>query len=283
MQPLHELNQSGNENVKNKMIESRGKTVEEAIQNGLTQLNLSKDDVVIEVVQEGSRGIFGFGAEDAIVQLTIKETSTAKATSPAQPVDATDYSEPGSASPVIEEAPQIEELAGLSDVDDIPAETDYTPVQLRARAILETLLEKMSIEAEVAIRSGEDLVEPDEELPLSLDIEGNDLGVLIGRRGETLRSLQFIVRQILSKEEGHWVPVVIDVESYLVRHRKSLKQLADRMAEKVVTSNNKVTLEPMSGQDRRIIHLQLRDHDGVYTQSVGENERRKVVIYPKNP
>jgi spoIIIJ-associated protein len=151
----------------------------------------------------------------------------------------------------------------------------------RAKEILETLLEKMSVKGEVQVRMGHNLVELGETPPLTLDVTGPDLGVLIGKRGETLRALQFVVRQILSKEAGHWIPVVVDVESYLVRRRKSLKQLANRMADRVAFSKRKVVLEPMSAQERRIIHLQLREHEQVYTQSIGDGERRKVVIYPK--
>ncbi|MEM7034386.1 MAG: RNA-binding cell elongation regulator Jag/EloR [Chloroflexota bacterium] len=264
------------------MVEITGKTVEEAIQAGLSQLNLTEADVDVEIVQEGSRGIFGFGAEEAVVKLTPKsDTTTIEADTASMDTATVSNKLPqaheNETEAEIPEEPQAEVLSNTVD-ESIP-----DTVQQRAKEVLETLLEKMSVPAEVVIRSGEDLVEEDEEPPLSLDIVGNDLGVLIGRRGETLRSLQFIVRQILSKEEGHWVPVIVDVESYLVRRRKSLKQLADRMAEKVISSNRKVTLEPMTGQERRIIHLQLRDHEDVYTQSIGEHERRKVVIYPRHP
>jgi len=125
------------------------------------------------------------------------------------------------------------------------------------------------------------LVDPGERPPLTLDITGADLGLLIGRKGETLRALQFVMRQILSKEAGRWVPVVVDVESYLVRRRKNLQQLADKMADRVVFSGRKVALEPMPAQERRIVHIQLRNHQHVYTNSVGEGERRKVVILPR--
>jgi len=300
---MHEgadLDQKRDENEKNNSIQSRGKTLEIAIEQGLAQLNLSEDQVAIDVIQEGSRGIFGFGAEDAIVRLTPKvplasedeavEAKAARAGTDETETDnrsddgpeATAEARPAETKP---ETVQPETSAPESTPSDsITTEVGIDETtQKRAREILDTLLQKMSVQAEVLMRVGHDLVEPGETPPLTLDITGSDLGVLIGRRGETLRALQFIVRQILSKEAGHWIPVVVDVESYLVRRRKSLKQLAERMADKVVSSNRKVTLEPMSAQERRIIHLQLRDHEAVYTQSIGEDERRKVVIYPKRP
>jgi len=204
------------------------------------------------------------GAEDAVVKLTPKHPVAA-------PTAATPVEEP--ARPAVEDSTP-DELASQ--------DTEQSAnVQQRAVAVLEAMLAYMDISADVSARMGHDLVEPDERVPLTLDVSGQDLGLLIGRRGETLYALQFVVRQILSKEFGRWLPVLVDVESYLVRRRKTLQQLADRMADRVVFSGRKVTLEPMAPHERRIIHIQLRDHEDVYTNSVGEGDRRKVVILPK--
>ena len=265
-----------NESEKNSLsLTVQAKTVEEAVDQGLNQLNLSKEQVQIEIIREGSRGILGFGAEDAVVTLTPRQPdgsfTSLEETPPAPAAKVMDAQ-------LTSESP----LEAQHDQNNLPSTTDAdSETRTRAKEILEALLEKMSVSADVTVREGHDLVEPGEEIPLALDITGSDLGVLIGRRGDTLRALQFVVRQILSKDAGHWVPVVVDVESYLVRRRKSLKQLAKRMSERAAFSKRKVTLEPMSAQDRRIIHLQLRDSEDVYTQSVGEGDRRKVVIFPK--
>jgi spoIIIJ-associated protein len=265
------------ESVENsKVITSSGKTVQDAITQGLQQLNLSEDQVEIEIIKEGSRGIFGFGAEDAVVQLTPKVPPTAKPESETSQADVSQEAKEITSDHVttpLKEAEEKKESPLAPEVDEV--------MQKRAKEILATLLEKMSVKGEIQVRTGHNLVEPGEPPPLTLDVTGPDLGVLIGKRGETLRALQFVVRQILSKEAGHWIPVVVDIESYLVRRRKSLKQLANRMADRVAFSKRKVVLEPMSAQERRIIHLQLREHEHVYTQSIGDGERRKVVIYPK--
>lgn len=244
----------------NASVESKGKTVNEAIANGLAQLNLSAEQVNVEVLSEGSRGILGLGAEDAVVRLT--------------PIvnDA-----PADADPVVESG-----TADSSPAEQTDAETAFDPALIhRAEEVLHDLLSAMALEGSITSRLGTDLVEPDEVPPLVLDINGPDLGLLIGRRGETLGALQFVTRQILNKEMGRWVPVVVDVESYLVRRRKTLQQLANRMAERVASSGRRVALEPMPPAERRIIHMQLRNHTQVYTESTGEGERRKVVILPK--
>ncbi|MFQ5576428.1 MAG: RNA-binding cell elongation regulator Jag/EloR [Anaerolineae bacterium] len=241
-------------------VKSNAKTVIEAIEKGLAQLNLTRDEVDVSIINQGSRGILGLGAEEAVVMLTPKP-------SPPDP----DLPPPGEA------ADATPPPSGSSDEAD-----PFTPeIKARAQEILETLLSKLSVKANVSVRIGTDLVEPGENPPLTLDVTGSDLGLLIGRRGETLQALHFVTRQILNKEVGQWVPVVVDVESYLTRRRKSLQQLANRMAERVVFSRKKMALEPMSPQERRIIHLQLREHEQVYTNSTGEGDKRKVVIFPK--
>jgi spoIIIJ-associated protein len=139
----------------------------------------------------------------------------------------------------------------------------------------------MSIRARVTVRVGDDLIEEGEEPPLTLDIVGDDLGILIGRQGETLRDLQYMTRLMLSHRLERWEPILVDVESYRVRRRRSLHLLAIRMAERVVVSRQRVVLEAMPAHERRIIHMALRDHPTVTTKSIGEGEHRKVTIIPK--
>jgi len=117
--------------------------------------------------------------------------------------------------------------------------------------------------------------------PLVLDIKGDDLGVLIGRRGETLRDLQYIARAIVSKQVGRNINLVVDVEGYKHRREQALRQLAARMAERVTTTRRPIALEPMPANERRIIHLALRNHPTVTTQSVGYGENRKVTLVLK--
>jgi spoIIIJ-associated protein len=213
--------------------EFSGKTVEDAIARGLAALNVTREQVDIEIVREGSRGILGLGGEEALVRLTRR----------AMP------------------AP-----SGTPD-----------EVQAVAKDILENLLRRMGIHARVEI-----LPAPESEGPdaFTLNIVGNDLGILIGRRGETLRDLQYLVRVMLSTKHPS-AKVVVDVEGYRVRRERALRELARRMAERVAASRQPITLEAMPPNERRIIHLTLRDHPTVTTQSIGEGEHRRVMILHK--
>ena len=126
------------------------------------------------------------------------------------------------------------------------------------------------------------LDEEEEEVapPIAFDVKGDDLGILIGRRGQTLASLQYIIRLIVGHQTETWIPIDIDVEGYKQRRYKALQILAQRMAEQVEIRGVPFTLEPMPAYERRIIHLTLADHPGVTTESTGMGESRKVVIRP---
>ena len=151
-----------------------------------------------------------------------------------------------------------------------------------AKGVLETLLNLMGMVVSVE-PCAEPFIEEEEEAttPVTFDIKGDDLGILIGRRGQTLANLQYMVRLMVTHQTGTWVPITIDVEGYKQRRYKALQTLAWRMAEQVKVRGAPFTLEPMSAYERRIIHLALADHSDVTTQSTGEGEGRKVVILPK--
>lgn len=144
-----------------------------------------------------------------------------------------------------------------------------------AKEVLEKLLSLMRIPATIHVN------EPSPSGAISLDITGPDLGILIGRRGNTLSCLQYLVYLMVSHQMKARVPVTIDVEGYRERRREALKSLAIRMAERVKNTGQSVTMEPMPASERRIIHLTLRDYPGVTTQSIGEGEDRKVTIVYK--
>lgn len=145
-----------------------------------------------------------------------------------------------------------------------------------ANEVLKTLVEFMGVSAEIAVVEGET-----GELPVTLNIEGDDLGILIGRRGHTLASLQYIVRLIVAERLKMWVPLSIDVAGYKKRRYESLQNLALRLAEQVKRSQRLITLEPMPADERRIIHIALANHPDVATQSMGEGDMRKVAILLK--
>ena len=154
-------------------------------------------------------------------------------------------------------------------------------VEQIARETLQELLAKMSVKARVSVRPEEEMPQDEDAPPFILDVSGDDLGVLIGRRGQTLLSLQYVTRLIVSREVQRWVHLVVDVEKYKARREKALRQLAQRMAEQVSFGRQPIALEPMPPHERRIIHLALRDHPIVSTQSIGKGDQRKVTIVPK--
>ena len=151
-----------------------------------------------------------------------------------------------------------------------------------AKSVLETLLAKMGVTASVEPNTELSVAGDQEDaVPIAFDINGEDLGILIGRRGQTLSCLQYIVRLITTCQAEAWVPIIIDVAGYKQRHYESLRALAWRVAEQVKSEKVSFRLESMSAYERRIIHLALADHPDVTTQSIGEGEARKVVILPK--
>lgn len=206
-----------------KTIESTGKTVEEAIESALRELGgISRDKVDIEVIEEGSRGLFGLlGTKSAVVRLTVKESKAEK-----------------------------------------------------AQEFLQALMEKMGVKAQVEIISA------DQE-QVFLDICGEDLGNLIGRRGQTLDSIQYLVNLVVNRGSQERVRLIVDVSGYRQRREQTLYNLAVRLAERVEQKGESVTLEPMSAHERRVIHLALQDNPKVYTQSKGEEPERKIIICPK--
>jgi len=139
----------------------------------------------------------------------------------------------------------------------------------------------MGVRAAVEAYVGEDLADEGQPAPIVLNITGEDLGILIGRRGETLRALQYLVRLMVSHRVKHWTNLVVDVESYLARRRHALESLANRVADQAIRSGRTQALEPMPPYERRLVHIALRKNPRVTTQSVGEGERRKVTIVPK--
>jgi spoIIIJ-associated protein len=152
----------------------------------------------------------------------------------------------------------------------------------KAREVLESLLARMGIVAEVSCETkpqpggGEGAAEV-----VCLDVTGDDLGILIGRRGQTLSALQYVVRLVVAHKTQARVPIVIDVEGYKQRRYEALQALSHRMAEQVKSRGRPFTLEPMLAYERRIVHLTLADDPEVTTESVGEGETRKVVIMPR--
>lgn len=227
--------------------------VKEAIARGANELGLPPEAFDVEVIDEGGRGFLGLGNRQVRVRLTIRTPTTQET-----------------------EGLQATEAPSGSTND---MESDDADVISIARETVTELLQRMGIRGDVVAKWGE----ADEEgkiRPLHVDIHGNDLNILIGRRGKTLYALQYITRLILGKELKRPVAVVIDVEGYRARKEKQLRRLARRMAQQALETGRTMTLEPMAPNERRIIHIELRDDPNVNTVSVGEGDRRKVTIVP---
>jgi spoIIIJ-associated protein len=146
--------------------------------------------------------------------------------------------------------------------------------------VLNKILELIKVEATVELKYAYEMAGPD-IAPIALDIKGNDLGILIGRRGQTLASLQHIVRLIVAHRLKARAPLTLDVEGYKQRRYRELQELALSLARKVETSGQAITLEPMPANERRIVHLALTENSNVLTRSIGEGEVRKVIISPR--
>ncbi len=247
-------------------LEIIASTVEEAIEKGLTELGLKREDVEIEVLDEGSRGLFGLGSRHSRIRLAVKGAEILPQAESPQTETA----------PVIQETkvPVSEETA--ASLLSIPENHDLNV----ARDTIADLLEKMSIKAEVTARYGE-LDEGRNYAPILVDIHGNDLSILIGRRAETLNALQFIGSLMIGKELGHAVTLVIDIEGYRERRQVQIRQLARRMADQAVKTGRRQVLEPMPASERRIVHIELRSYPDVRTESTGDEPHRKVVIIPE--
>lgn len=171
-----------------------------------------------------------------------------------------------------------EALISVESLESVPEkEGDIAGL---AKGILETLLSMMGVTASV-VSSAKSFAGGGDTAPIAFDINGDDLGILIGRRGQTLSCLQYIVRLIVGHQSEDWVPIIIDVEEYKQRRYEALEALAQRIAEQVTAGGESFTLEPMSAYERRIIHITLAENHDVTTRSIGEGDARKVVILPK--
>jgi spoIIIJ-associated protein len=236
-------------------------TVEEAIAQGLAELGLTADAVSVEVLDAGNKGFFGFGKHQVRVRLTVNPPVGESARQPER-------------APAARPEP-VDEPAREQESD---SETDL--LLDRSEAVISKLLHLLNLEAQVSANYGER--DREGRRSIHVDIRGNDLSILIGRRSETLNAFQYIASLIVGKEMQDWVQLVIDVEGYRDRREKQLIQMAKRMAEQVVKTGRRQTLEPMPSAERRIIHIALRDHPDVMTESTGEEPYRKVTIVPKN-
>jgi spoIIIJ-associated protein len=235
-------------------------SVEEAIEKGLEDLNLSVDDVDIEIVDEGSKGFLGLGTRQSRIKIIVKDG-----------IPLPDFLK----SRVIEVEPKVVEP--VEQKQSLKGTTVEEPELRVARETVSELLEKMLISAQVTATFIEADDEEDQKGVL-VEVTGTDLSILIGRKSETLNALQYIASLIVGKRLEKWIPLTIDVEGYRGRRERQLRQLALKMAEQAIATGRRQVLEPMPANERRIVHLALRDHPQVTTESTGEEPNRKLTI-----
>ena len=219
-------------------IERSARTVEEAVDLALNKLQLTRDEVEVEIVSEGKGGILGWRSKEATVRVSVLGSEARR-----NPVE-------------------------LSE--------DQLQTATIGKEVVEKLLSLLEISATVKINGSNEL-----DSPFTIDISDTDSGILIGRRGQTLDALQYLVNFISSCAMGSKVRVTVDVADYRKRRNEELENLAIRVSGLAKTEQRPITLEAMSAQERRIIHLTLRDDAGVTTESTGFGESRKVVVYPE--
>ena len=266
-------------------------TVEEALAQGLAQLGLPADAVSVEVLDSGSKGLFGLGGRQVRVRLTVhgpgdeepqpsKPVEKAAAGAPARGRRESKPPRPRGASAPVTPRASTPAPAASAPVELVPeVHHDLNdPVLDKTEALISKLLFMMGLQAQVSAHYGE---AREDRRPIMVDIRGGDLGILIGRRGETLDAFQYVASLMVGKEVGQFIHLIVDVEGHRDRRMRQLQQLAHRMADQVTKTGRKLTLEPMTAAERRVIHMELRDHPAVTTQSTGEDPHRKVTILPK--
>lgn len=269
-------------------IESQGATVQEAVESGMRELGVSSpSQVMVEVVQEPDPGIMGEGARPAIVRLLYMgsrgdESVTSIIANPAA-------ASPQGGTQIVANPYDPSQDEGIVDEDkDEEADENRVAVSVEdasedaqvSKIVLEELLSNMGFDVSVEILRA-DSTRRGESTHWILNIEGKQINRLIGHRGETLSSLQYITRLIVSRRIQKRANIIVDAGNYKAKRSDRLRRLANRMADQALRQRRMVTLEPMPPHERRIIHLTLRKRDDVTTKSTGDGDKRKVTISPK--
>lgn len=269
----------------NGSIRVSAKTVDDAITEALIQLGVTSDKLEYEVIEKGSTGFLGIGAKQAVIEARKKHEVVEKKAEEVKPVKETKAvkenkeikaaekperkAEKKSHVPAkevketkVEEKP-VRHSSELAKVEDVTMEA--------VEKFLKDTLNAMGMDVELTTCV-------DKEGALSIEMKGNNMGILIGKRGQTLDSLQYLANRVANKHQDGYVRVKLDTENYRARREETLKNLAKNIAYKVKRSRRPVSLEPMNPYERRIIHSALQNDPYVTTHSEGEEPYRKVVI-----
>ena len=259
-------------------IEATGKTIEDAVRSGLVRLGRMKEEVDIEILEEPKSGFFGFGSKPARVRITEKADVTPV---PSEVIQAEPETEVSAAEPKAADVVKAVEVAEPDMMEDEPSEPAVQEPEEEAfsaeeaaakgKAFLQEVLKNMGIDVVI-----EKMIKSDKIL---LHLHGKNLGILIGKHGQTLDALQYLTNLTPNQGENARYFIMLDVENYRHRREETLKQLAHRLANRVKQNGESVTLEPMNGYERKIIHVALQNDSEVRTESEGKDPYRHVVIY----
>ena len=237
------------------MIEVSAKTVNDAITEACQKLGVTSDKLDYEVLEEGSSGFLGIGAKPALIKARVKEDKEIVKESVKEPVKEV----------LKEEKKFVKETAKVSNVD-------AREVEEAAKKFLGEVFDAMEMEVIVDARYD------DAEKALDVDMRGEEIGILIGKRGQTLDSLQYLVSLVVNRGQADYIRVKLDTENYRQRRKETLENLAKNIAYKVKRTKRPVSLEPMNPYERRIIHSALQNDRYVTTHSEGEEPFRRVVV-----
>jgi spoIIIJ-associated protein len=258
------------------VIEITGKSVEDAFMNAIVELETTSDNIGYDVIDKGSNGILGFGSRPAKIKAWVKseveaekkaeeekaaEVKSTEAAAPAANSDKTDVTSDNSGEALSE---LHKKMVVTCDVDKV------------IRDFLDNMFKAMDMDVNIDIKINE------EEGCVNVELGGDEMGLLIGKRGQTLDSIQYLVSLVVNKENEKYMRVKVDTEDYRKRRKETLESLAKNIAYKVKRSKRPVSLEPMNPYERRIIHSALQNDKFVATRSEGEEPFRHVIVYLKN-
>lgn len=246
-----------------KALEFQGKNVDQALKAASDELSIPAAKIKHEVIAYGSSGIFGLvGVKKAKIKVFVEEKK--KLSKPTKPVAVKPAGDSAEVKAVLKESSQNSHQATPKYDDGL--------VQNGIGA-LQKIVDSISTDAKVGVDKKRD--------KLLYTISGGESGVLIGKRGQTLEAIQYLLEKMINKKSTNRVRVLVDVEGYLEKRKNNLKQMATRMGEKAKRTKKPVTIGQMNAHDRRIVHIHLKDEKGVRTQSIGDGYYRKLMIFPK--
>ncbi len=226
----------------------KGKTVEQAIENALNSLGVSKDELEIVIIQKPSKGILGIGQKEARILVSLKES----------PLEAL-----------------IEDVVNLTnEAEEISLDINQDPEKMKkiekALTFLRAMIETLGYEVEYFIREEQNFI--------VINLKGKNTGKLIGKRGETLYAIQYIVNIVANRNDDTNLKILVDIEDFRIQREKTLINLANKLARQVKAEEKSISLEPMNPLERKIIHMALQDDDSILTTSEGEENYRHIVI-----